>query len=121
MQNSNNLMEYLKAIPHISDPLEQVNEESIVRARLFVEGTKSCLYIFHYDLNEGLWLGVVESAPGFLQFEYYSTLGFIKFELFSRAACGERDIKIPSFPQIDHAWIQRPLGQVLIEMRGQRV
>jgi len=120
MTNSDNLISILKSIPHIYDPIQQITGETLVRGRLFVEGTSHCLYILSYDPELGLWLAIVELCPGIMELSYFSNLGLIKFTAKAQSTYLEGSPRPPSFPSLDIEWIERPLSQVFSQINGRK-
>ena len=112
MRSSKDFISTLKALPHICDPLEEVSGESVIRARLVLEGSNKCIYVFHYALDLGLWLGMVEIHPGVMEFRYFSNLEFIKSADLGVAHTREMKKKTPTYPQIDPNWTPTPLKKV---------
>ena len=116
MRSSKDFISTLKALPDICDPLEEVNGESVIRARLVLGGSNKCIYVFHYALDLGLWLGMVEIHPGVMQLRYFSNLGFIKSADLGVAHPRELLKKTPTYPRIDPNWTPTPLKQVSLSI-----
>ena len=120
MTNSDNLISILKSIPHIYDPIQQITGETLVRGRLFVEGTSHCLYILSYDPELGLWLAIVELCPGIMELSYFSNLALIKFAERAQTTYLQGRPRPPSYPNLDLEWIERPLSLVFSQKSSQK-